>query len=157
VDTDTNAVAYTMHTNASPGCTPLTGAPAAKITPIYTRIYFISTCSNTDCSASGADSVPTLKRIDITPTATTIKPIVDGIENLQFDCGIDTTAAPGDGSPDVYRNDLTPTDMTEWQNVMSVRVHLLARNIDASGVPDTKTYHLGPVSVTPAGSYRRHA
>ena len=172
VDTDTNASAYTLHTNTTPGCTPLTSAPAALITPLYTRIYFISTCSNDDCSASGANSVPTLKRIDVTPSATpstcdpptrcSIKPIVDGIEDLQFDYGIDTTAAPGDGSPDLYTNTsghvgTTPSDMTEWQNVMSVRIYLLARNIDASGVVDTKTYNLGPVSVTPGGSYRRHA
>src|SRR5437764_4238552 len=41
-DTDINTGAYTLHTNTSPGCTPLTGAPAALITPLYTRIYFIS-------------------------------------------------------------------------------------------------------------------
>ena len=63
---------FNLHTNTSPGCTPITGAPAAKITPIYTHIYFISTCSGTDCSAAGADAVPTMKRIDVTPTATTV-------------------------------------------------------------------------------------
>ena len=172
VDTDTNTSAYTLHTNTTPGCTPLTSAPTALVTPLYTRIYFISTCSNDDCTASGADSVPTLKRIDVTPSTTlstcdpptrcTIKSIVDGIENLQFDYGIDTTASPGDGSPDVYTNTSAHTGttpaFTEWPNVMSVRIYLLARNIDASGVVDTKTYNLGPAGgVTPGGSYRRHA
>ena len=172
VDTDASATPYTLHTNTSPpGCTPLTGANAAPITPLYTRIYFISTCSNDDCTATGHDSVPTLKRIDVTPSTTpstcdpptrcTIKSIVDGIENMQFDYGLDTTAAPGDGSPDVYTNSAahaatTPADTTEWQNVMAVRIYLLARNIDASGVQDTKTYNLGPRSVSPGGAYRRH-
>ena len=172
VNTDTNTGVYTLHTNTSPGCTPLTSAPTALITPLYTRIYFISTCSNDDCTATGHDSVPTLKRIDVTPSTTlstcdpptrcTIKSIVDGIENLQFDYGIDTTASPGDGSPDVYTNSTahagTTPSITEWPNVMSVRIYLLARNIDASGVVDTKTYNLGPVAAfAPGGSYRRHA
>ena len=141
---------------------PIPSAPAAKITPIYTRIYFISTCSGTDCSAAGADSVPTLKRIDVTPTATPITPIVDGIEDLQFDYGIDT-APPADGTPDVYTNTAdhaatTPSSLAEWQNVMSLRIYVLARNLDATGgYIDTKTYALGPVTVTPGGAFRRHA
>jgi type IV pilus assembly protein PilW len=153
---------YTLHSNGAPGCTPITSAPIATLSPYYTRIYFVSTCSGTDCSAAGADSIPTLKRIDIHPTAATITPIVDGVENLQFDYGIDTTAAPGDGFPDVYTNTTahaatTPT-FAEWQNVMTVRIYLLARSVEASsGFTESKTYPLGPVSVTPADSYRRHA
>jgi type IV pilus assembly protein PilW len=162
LNTDTSGV-FTLHANGAPGCTPITSAPLAKITPYYQRIYYISTCSGIDCSASGADSIPTLKRIDITPSgASTPKPIVDGIENLQLDYGIDTSG-PGDGSPDVYTNttahsDLTPANLAEWQNVMAVRIHVLARNLEVSNsFTDTKTYALGPVSVTPGGSFRRHA
>lgn len=162
LESDTST-AFTLHSNGAPGCTPITSAPAAKITPYYQRIYYVSTCSGTDCSASGADSIPTLKRIDITPSgASTPKPIVDGIENLQLDYGIDTSG-PGDGSPDVYTNTtahaaLTPSSLAEWQNVMAVRIYVLARNLDSSsGFTDTKTYVLGPVSVTPGGSFRRHA
>ena len=156
LDVDTNAPAFNLHSNGAPGCTPVASAPAAKITPYYIRIYFISTCSGTDCSAAGADSVPTLKRADVTPAGTTITPMVDGIENLQFDYGIDTTAAPGDGTPDVYAN--APLTLIQWQNVMSARIHVLARNVDATGShTDAKTYSLGPVSVTPGGAFRRHA
>jgi hypothetical protein len=155
---------FTLHSNGSPGCTPLTSAPTAKIAPVYFRIYFVSTCSGDDCSVAGANSVPTLKRIDLTPTgATTITPIVDGIENLQFEYGIDTS---GDGAPDVYTNTTAhsatvPSDINEWQNVMAVRIYLLARNLDTSGsFIDTKTYALGPAAsadATPGGSFRRHA
>ncbi len=154
---------YTLHSNGAPGCTPITSAPLATLSPYYTRIYFVSTCSGSDCSAVGADTVPTLKRIDIHPGSTTITPIVDGIENVQFDYGIDTTAAPGDGVPDVYTNTsahtaTTPQNIGEWQNVMTVRVYLLARNLEtSSGFAETKTYPLGPVSVSPTDSYRRHA
>ena len=159
-DVDTNPGAFTLHANTGAGCTPITGAPAALISPLYTRIYFISTCSGVDCSASGADSVPTLKRIDLKPTGTLpITPIVDGIENLQFDYGIDTSA---NGAPDVYTNStahtgLTPSSPAEWNNVMSVRIYLLARNVDASNVVDVKTYQLGPVPYAPGGTFLRHA
>lgn len=158
---------YTLHSNGAPGCTPITSAPVATLSPFYTRIYYISTCSGTDCSAAGADTVPTLKRIDIRPStavpSTVITPIVDGIENLQFDYGVDNAPATRDGIPDVYTNTsahtaTTPSSIAEWQDVMTVRVYLLARNIDiSSGFTDQKTYPLGPASVTPGGSYRRHA
>jgi type IV pilus assembly protein PilW len=164
LNTDTSGV-FTLHSNGLPGCTPITTAPVAKIAPYYQRIYYISTCSGTDCSAAGADSIPTLKRIDIQPAgASTPQPIVDGIENFQIDYGIDTTAAPGDGSPDVYTNTpvthpaTTPASLAEWQNVMAIRIHLLARNLDTTNsFTDTKTYVLGPVTDTPGGSFRRHA
>ena len=157
---------FDLHTNTAPGCTPITGAPLATITPIYTRIYFISTCSGTDCSAAGADSVPTLKRIDVTTTGTTVTPIVDGIENLQFDYGMDNTT-PFNGTPDVYTNSashaaVTPSSLAEWLNVMSLRIYVLARNLDSTaGYAEAKTYVLGPVSVAPPSgalaSYKRHA
>jgi type IV pilus assembly protein PilW len=156
LDADT-AGTFTLHSNGSPGCTPITTAPAAKLTPFYQRIFYISTCSGADCTASGADTVPTLKRIDITPTgAAAPKAIVDGIENLQIDYGIDTTVTPGDGSPDIYKN--PPLTFAEWQNVMAVRLHVLARNIETSpSFTETKTYVLGAVSVSPTDSYHRHA
>ena len=52
---------------------------------------------------------------------------------------------------------LTPSTLAEWQNVMAVRIHLLSRNLESSSFTDTKTYALGPVSVSPGGSFRRHA
>jgi type IV pilus assembly protein PilW len=156
---DTSPSAFTLHMNGSPGCTPITSAPAAKITPYYVRIYFISNCSGTDCSAAGADSVPTLKRVDVTSTGTVITPIVDNIENLQFEYGIDTTVAPGDGAPDVYKSATTAT-FADWQNVMAIRIYLLARNSDPTGggFTDVKTYAMGPAgNVTTGDSYARHA
>jgi type IV pilus assembly protein PilW len=149
--------AFTLHANGLPGCSPINAAPAAVITPYYTRIYFISNCSGTDCSAAGADSIPTLKRMDITPTVRPITPIVDGIENIQFEYGIDSTPAIGDGNPDVYRS--TPANINEWNDVVTVRIHLLARNVESSGqYVDAKVYQLGAVSYTPTETgFKRHA
>ena len=154
---DSPSATFNLHANGSPGCLPLTGAPAATITPIYSRIFYISTCSNASCTASGHDSIPTLKRIDLTPTAMSAPvALVDGIEDMQFEYGIDTAAA--DGTPDSYT--ATPS-FANWSNVMAVRAHILARNIDATpGYTDVKTYTLGAATpYTPTGAdvhYRRH-
>jgi type IV pilus assembly protein PilW len=140
--------------------TPATGAsaPAALISPIFTRIYYVSSCSNqTNCSAAGADSVPTLKRIDVTPGATSISAVTDGIENLQFEYGQD---GDNDGAPNSYSTTTAlPSTVAAWADVVSVRVHLLARNTDATGgFTDVKTYALGSgTSVTPGGAFKRHA
>ena len=147
---------FTLHANTSPGCLPLASAPAAKITPVYIRIFYISTCSETDCTGGG-DGVPTLKRMDITPGgASTPVSLVDGIENMQFEYGVDS--ASGDGTPDSYKS--APA-FADWPNVMAVRIHVLARNLDKTGgYTDLKTYKLGPVTYTPASAeqpYRRHA
>ena len=158
LDADTNVAAFNLHANTAPGCLPLTGAPAAKITPVYIRIYYISTCSDASCTASGHDSTPTLKRIDVTPTAMTAPvALVDGIEDMQFEYGIDTVAT--DGTPDSY---VTAPAFANWVNVMAVRVYILARNIDATpGYTDVKTYVLGAArTFTPTATadlqYRRH-
>lgn len=157
LDTSSNAGNFILHTNTSPGCFPITTAPVAPISPYFTRIFFVSTCSDADCSVGGANNVPTLKRMDINPGAVSAPvALVDGIENLQFDFGIDTTA-PGNGSPDVYKN--MPLTLAEWQNVMTAHIYVLARNLDpSSGFTDTKSYALGPVTVAAQNdSYRRHA
>ena len=156
-----NSGNFTLHSNSSPGCLPLVSAPTAKVAPVYIRIFYISTCSQSDCTAAGADSVPTLQRIDLTVAGTTT-PVstIDGIENMQFDYGVDT--AGSDGTPDSYVATPATTAVSTWSNVMAVRIYLIARNIDTtSGYSDTKTYSLGSAGTfTPSGSetgYRRHA
>jgi type IV pilus assembly protein PilW len=146
---------WILHSNGSPGCKPLTSAPIAAVAPLYVRLFYVSNCSGTDCS-SGADSVPTLKRMDVKPGGISITPIVDGIENLQFDYGLDTD---GDGAPNSYSSTSTPpSTVADWGNVMAARVHILARNTDATGgYTDSKTYTLGNVAVTPGGNFKRHA
>mgnify|MGYP000505809460 CR=1 FL=1 len=74
---------------------------------------------------------------------TNITPLVDGIENLQIDYGVDTNS---DGNADSYAAD--PASVTNWSNVVSVQIHLLARNTETSlGYTDTKTYNLGPTGL----------
>jgi type IV pilus assembly protein PilW len=107
------------------------------------RIYYVSCNSDsaTACGASGGDGVPTLQRLDVLPGGTVITPVVDGIENLQFGYGLDSSSPTPDGTPDVY-TDVPPASVdraasgayvNNWRDVMSVRVYLLARNLDPTG------------------------
>ena len=128
-------------------------ATPADLRQYMVDIYYISTCD-----VCGTDTIPTLKMVQSgAAAAPVITPLVEGIENMQFDYGIDNT---GDGSPDTYTT--TPA-ASDWQNVMAVQVNLLARNNDpTTGYTDTKTYSLSMVSGVPAvkpfnDHFKRHA
>jgi len=137
-----------------------------------THIYFVAN------NSTSGDGIPTLKRAELGGGAFSIVPLVEGIESLHFEYGLDTNC---NGTPDVYSTDPTAyTPMTahcapfaalaasaagNWRNVVSAKIHLLARNTEASqGHADTKTYVLG---VTADGAdntlgpyndaYKRHA
>lgn len=144
-------------------------ATVAGLRQYFVRIYYISTDNG-----SGV-AIPTLKRADFTGSGWVETPLVEGIEELNIEYGIDWTGPGGtlpDGSPDSYTTDPTtavPAGCTtcnavsNWLNVVTVRINLLARNVDASpGYVDTKTYTLGrdaanaEITVTPGGPYRRH-
>ncbi len=129
----------------------------------HVYIYYVAPCSIATgtggaCQTSDAP-LPTLKRVELTPTGMSNPvPLVEGIENMQLEYGLDTS---GDGSPDSYT--AKPTSVAQWMQVVAVRIHLLARNTEASsGFTDTKTYALGNKAdgtantVTPGGSFRRH-
>ncbi|ADE12392.1 PilW family protein [Sideroxydans lithotrophicus] len=127
-------------------------------TPADLRQYLVDVYYISSCDVCGTDTIPTLKMVQSGPAAApVITPLVEGIENMQFDYGIDNT---GDGAPDTYT--ATPA-ATDWQNVMAVQVNLLARNNDPTvGYQDTKTYSLSAVSgVSSVGpfndSFKRHA
>jgi type IV pilus assembly protein PilW len=126
-----------------------------------THIYFIA---NNDMVADG---IPTLKRAELdnsAPNKFSIVPLVEGIENLKIEYGIDTA---GNGAAGLYTTnpDSSPTCsgaacVTNWRNVVAVKLNLLARNTTASpGYTDTKIYSLG--STTTAASngdfnFKRH-
>lgn len=125
-------------------------ATPAPLHKYIVRIYYISSCSI--CSGS-ADSIPTLKMVEFIDGAQAVIPLVEGIENMQFDYGIAASATSG--SPAAYT---TAPAAGDWANVMAVRVNLLVRNNDPSpGYTDTKSYTLGGAgTVTPGGPYMRH-
>ena len=148
-------------------------ATAAPLNKYMVRVYYVSSCNI--CSPS--DNIPTLKVAEYVLGAMTVTPLVEGIQNLQVDYGIDMD---GDGAPDCYiSNPDSPaageiaiaicpnpaayvwtTAAQNWSNVVSVRIHVLARNNETSGGwTDTRTYNLGLAGT--AGpfndNYKRHA
>jgi len=145
----------------------------ADLRRVIVNIYFISPCNKpatgTSCTGSRDDNgmpVPTLKRLSLDASAgsaswTTV-PLVEGIENLQFDYGMDKD---NDGTPDYYSTGTYAQDgstalvATDWWNVMTVRANILSRNPEASGgYTDTKTYNLGITGTVGAFNdhYKRH-
>ena len=129
------------------------------------HIYFIAN------NNEPGDGIPTLKRAELGANgAFSIAPLVEGIENLQFEYGLDTN---GDSMPDAVSADpgtyagcaADPCYITNWLNVVTAKVHLLSRTNDATpGYTDTKTYPLGlqadgtQLTVGPFNdAFKRHA
>lgn len=129
-------------------------------TPALLRQYLVNVYYISTCDVCGMDTIPTLKMVQAGPAAAPSLPIplVEGIENMQFDYGVDNTS---DGSPDAYT---TSPAATDWQNIMAVRVNLLARNTECTtGYTDSKSYNMGlagsasaPASTCTNGDYKRH-
>ncbi len=132
-----------------PNCT----AQHNAIRRLVQRTYYIASCN--DCAAN--DGIPTLKRAEWVDGALRLTALAEGIENMQFEYGIDTDAVP-DGRPNSFVaataiNGLAPN---VWQNVVAVRVHLLARTTQpTAGYVDPRVYTLANISVTPADAFKR--
>jgi type IV pilus assembly protein PilW len=155
--TTATAELFSLQTMAKPA-TPTASAVVAQSAPLrkfLVHIYFVSPCSvmsgSTCTSASdGGNPIPTLKMVELTAsgnaTSTMTTPLVEGIERMQIDYGLDEPT--GDGAPDSYTR--TPAN---WENVMTVQVHLLARNNEtSSGYLDKKSYNLGLAGMAAAPS-----
>ena len=122
---------------------------AATVWPYLSHTFFLSNCD--DCTVN--DGIPTLKMWDQVTGA--IQTVSEGIEDIHFAYGMDLDK---NGSPDCYVADPSAatappaagcpagwgTPLQNWANVVTVRVHLLARSIDATPAwNDTFTYDLG--------------
>lgn len=138
----------------------------ASLRKYLVHVYYVSPCSvpanGSTCSSANTDdggvSVPALKRMELSvsggvPQFSSV-PLVEGIDNMQIDYGLDTT---NDGSPDSFTT--SPATVSDWSNVMALRVHLLARNNERTGgYTDTKIYNLGLAGNTTAtnDAFKRH-
>ena len=88
------------------------------------------------------------------------QPIVDGIEKIQYQFGLDCGAPPGtatDGAPDAFLSTNSIQSLANqkiqcpvnpepaWENVVAVRVNILARSQETDGnYLDKKSYVLNP-------------
>lgn len=141
----------------------------APLRKIVQQLYFVSTCN--EC---GTDTTPTLKVAELRNGEMKVSALVEGIENFQVDYGVDMD---GNGSPDCYTSNPTSPPAaqvaaavcpqttpaydwaladTNWSNVMAIRVHVLARQTDASaGWVDGRTYDVG-LGASAAGPFNDH-
>jgi type IV pilus assembly protein PilW len=145
---------------------------AAPLRRYIQRIYYIA-------MDNGTEPIPSLRRIDFDGFQWVDEPttIVDGIEFLNIEYGIDwAPLLARDGFPETYSVDPTSqmpagcpvapdgcNEVRNWANVVTARIHLLARNIEPSrDYEDKKIYTLGHTTsgnefdVAPGGAYRRH-
>lgn len=133
-------------------CTAANTAPFANVRRLVVQAYFVSPDN------IAGDGIPTLKRMELDTGAFVTTPLVEGIEYMQVEYGID---GDSDGVADSYVQ--TCADVTCWSNAVSVKLNIIARNIEpTAGYDDSnKTYSLGQAgSYTPSGNdaqYKRHA
>ena len=124
------------------------GSPA-DLRQFHVHVYYIRSYSQS------GDNIPTLVRKSPADNDNLAQPVVEGIENMQLQYGVDDNL---DGAPDRYLATPVPLPATDWANIVTVRVNLLARSVDAdfASPADNKTYDLGNLMLTPGGHYRRH-
>lgn len=163
IGTDANAFT-TANANITTAPTFLTQkdcATAAVTRAVHVHIYYVA---NNDVAGDG---IPTLKMVSLKANAFAAPvAIAEGIETMQLEWGLDTS---GDGIPDSWKVDPVAgmagaAQVTAWQQVTAVKVHLIARNTQASTgqFEDTRKYVLG--STTAADNtfgpyndgYKRH-
>jgi type IV pilus assembly protein PilW len=139
------------------------------------RIYYVASCNT--CSPS--DGIPTLKVSELAVSGGTrqmvVRALTPGIQDMHVEYGIDENldGFAGSGSADSFQTSVaaptitTPFIVTNgpvgipadkpavntplgWQNVMAVKVWVLARDLDSTtGYTNNRTYVLGGESVGP--------
>lgn len=165
---DTLAANFTLKTR---DC--VTAVPLRKF---IVHVYYLSSCD--DCSGAG-DGIPTLKMAEFSQGTMKTVPLTQGIQDIHYEYGIDMD---GNGAVDCYVADpnldnsascptVSPVyswsnALTNWSNVASVRVNLLARNTNKTNDwTDTRKYDLGRLDGSNAivysgpfnDQYKRHA
>ncbi len=145
--------------NASTASLNLTAkdcATTADIRSYRTNIYFVAK------DDQPGDGIPTLKVAELGSAGFTITPLVEGIDQFQIEYGIDTN---GDSIPDAYTSDpgtyggcTGAQCQTNWRNVVTAKLYVLARNtLPTGGFSDTHVYTAGGNTYGPFNdAYKRH-
>jgi len=165
----TQTCGNTGHGNYLPGAATAPVLDASGATTVYKkncttaadkRKLIISVFYVRNYSAAVSDGIPTLMRADLDFSGGSIvmqsaQPVIEGIQSIKFEYGQDTDE---DGTADIF-DDCSSCTALDWANVVAVRIHVLARNLEASsGYVENKTYQLGSTTLGPFGDgYMRHA
>ena len=136
----TDPAATLLIFNTSAAAFTLKNLACSAINPVrayVSRVYYVADCNV--CSGAAADTLPTLKRLELVGNQLVLTALAEGVEQLRFEYGFDTT---GDGATDSYLNDNaapgTAGPAASWHNVMTVKVHFITRSLDkVSGGPST--------------------
>jgi Tfp pilus assembly protein PilW len=135
---------------AKGGSIPTTGDTRRYIYPYRLEAYYLQPCSDrgtaATCSASsdGGMPKPTLMRIRLTAAGLIREPLVEGIEQLQFEYGVSSDGSHV--SQFKIANDMSATD---WSQVIAVRMTLLAR----SETRDYSIPHAGDFAISAQCTY----
>lgn len=139
--------------SSDPTATPFNFGQGAPGTPVHKLncttpadlwryredVYYVRSCS-----ICGADTTPTLVRLDLDGGAMNEEPLVEGIQDFRVEYGVDSNK---DSTPDTWTrcdDPAAPCTATDWANVVAVRIYVLSRNLESSpGYADTKTYEMG--------------
>lgn len=110
--------------------------------PYTVEMYYLRPCSDLGAAATcnagsdGGNPIPTLMRLRLAGNALISEPVVEGVEQLQFDYGIRTS--PADPAPVAYVDAATVTAAGNWPNVTAVRIGYVLR----SQTRDTRLPHV---------------
>jgi len=101
---------------------------------------------------NGQGVTPTLYILTLTSAGLTAQPLVDGIEMMKFEYGIDTN---NDQQVDQYA---IASAVTNWAQVLSVRVSFIARGDALDNYTDTQSYTMTGAGYvyTPATSVQKY-
>lgn len=149
---DTATAGLTRHQR---DCSPAAGTGTLAVTRRFmTHMYYVA---NND---KAGDGIATLKRAELRLVGGQLQfvsvPLVEGIDDMELAYGIDTN---GDGAVDLYT--ATPGGAAgcaqsdcaarNWRNVLTVRVSVLARNLDNGGSNKRHPFQSTVLMPNPAG------
>lgn len=112
--------------------------------PYAVEMYYLRPCSDPGpgglCSAASDDGnpIPTLMRLRLDNTGKLLsEPVVEGVEQLQFEYGIAVPNTPTWPAPVKYESATDATTNGDWANVVAVRLGYVLR----SQTRDTRVPH----------------
>ena len=112
--------------------------------PYQVEMYYLRPCSDPGaggiCNAGsdGGNPIPTLMRLRLDGSGALVsEPVVEGVEQLQFEYGLRDPADPNHSTTPVRYEDATDMAVGDWPNVVSVRVGYVLR----SQTRDTRLPH----------------
>lgn len=131
------------------------GSTTRYVYPYRVEMYYLQPCSDRGasdaCTASSDNGVPkpTLMRMHLDATGKMIRePLVDGIEQLQFEYKVVTKDVTGNVIASKY-SPATHLAASDWQNVYAVKIVMVSRNSER----DQAVSYAGDFKLTDTCSY----